>query len=301
MESFLKALFLFFLVVAITYGCSRTEPLDYDELMPEELEILVRSGKTGLMPRLCYAYARAYLETPYEEWWVVGEDYKEEIKGRFTAYCADLYKSTGDSTAACYLENYYRSTVEEGEIYLAELIYYRKGCGKSDPVEVFLQSDARVLAVVEHIPSTLTYLKNATSDYDLYTRIDRAVNLFNRYLSDLKTAQENAVLYQNYVPALIESLKGLNTTFIRLKLSLKNLLNSTYVTEVIAEISRIRSLIEDLSTDVSLLSGHINKIKMTTADAYRTNKDIMLKVGKELEQFRQNKEKFLQEYNRYLE
>lgn len=282
------------LIFLIISGCSRVEPIDYDELMPEELEILLRSGKAELAPRVCYGYAHSYLETPYEEWWVLGEGYKAFVRSRFIDSCTDLYRAKKDSTAACYLEDYYRAAINEGEINLPGLIYYSRGCGKSDSLalDISLQNDARILAMVEHIPIAFTYLSKATDKQDLYKRISKVEDLFRHYLSDLEASRENSIIYKNQIPSLVESLKGINTTLTRLKLSLN-------ATDLTVEISSILGLIEDLSVDASLLSSSL-KVDINAVGASQVNKSFMFEVEKELAQFRKDKEKFLQEYDGYL-
>ncbi len=287
---------LFALVVS---GCERE--IDYSELTPEELEILYQHGDDHLLPRLCEAYARWYLERPEEEWWMDGIEYRREVGDRFLTYCERAHTLRREKRAACYLRSYYQSLIEQGEGYLGEFIVYLKGCGSEETYRAFVEGDARIVALAEHAITALAYLGEAKGATVMGQRLGEVITLFRLYVEDLKQSEGKVVLLSDQASALVPTFEDVLTTLQQLEAVYEQVVagsrDPSGAQDVLEKLWWLLPSMEHAVRDRGKVVFRVNTLVYGTE---HLNKDLLLRIVDTLTEFKRYKEGYIRHYHTYL-
>ncbi len=215
-------LFLILVLFYLTGGCTKIPEIDYEDLTAEELEILYNNGKHFLLPNLCKAYAKWYLETLDKEWWLYGLEYKKEAGLKLKKYCNESFKKGKNKAAACYLEAYYRDLLNEGNLKIGKFIVFSRECRDAEFHRRFVNNDSMVLATVEHAMDMLKYLSEAKSFESAKKRLKITISLFDLYVKNLKQLRDKTILLLEQMGEVIEIFEDTSIVMTQLQNSYNN-------------------------------------------------------------------------------
>lgn len=285
-------------LICVVTGCSGKQEINYSELKAEELEILYRHGKEQLLPNICEAYAKWYLERPEAEWRIEGAEYKKKDGEKFLQYCSKSFKIHGDKLSACYLKSYYQSLVDKEKVYLAEFIFYLKNCGNETNYKAFLEKDSRVTAMADHALTSLKYLAGSKDPTELLKRIKKVSALFRRYVEDLKQVEGDAVLFSGRISDLVIAFDGVANTLETMKI----LLDQTRVHQ--KDISAAQSSVEkmlwhvsNLERDVTAFLEVVISVNGALLNPESLNKDLLLHIKDTLDEFKKRRDAWIKDYD----
>ncbi len=218
----LMVLFILSLLFYFISGCTKIPEIDYDDLTAEELEVLYNNGKHFLLPDLCRAYARWYLETLDKEWWLYGLEYKKQAGIKLKRYCEESFRKGRNKKAACYLESYYRNLLNEGDLKIGEFIVFSKECRGTEFYRGFINNDSMVLATVEHAFDMLEYLSDAEDFKSVRKRLKTTISIFDLYIKNLKRLKDKTVLLLEHTGEIIEIFEDTSAIMTQLQNSYNN-------------------------------------------------------------------------------
>ncbi|MEJ5299487.1 MAG: hypothetical protein WHS38_00680 [Thermodesulforhabdaceae bacterium] len=277
-------IFLFVLVAINFSGCAgKDEPIDYDELTAEELEILYLHGRTFLLPKLCNAYAKWYLERPEAEWWLEGIERKEDAGSRFISYCTKAYYTSKDQEAARYLKFYYLLNLERKPTYLGDFLFYLKGGGEKGVYEAFVEHDAHFTAIAEHGLSIVNRLLGSDGTKSDSVSVKQLADLFNRYVTDLKQLESKVLIFSGTIHVLTLNMENIATV-----------LNKT--TDDFKAVSLLKEFRHQIESGTSFAIAIDRVVKAPE----NLNKDLLLIIVDGLNDFKKNKEKYFNQYESFL-
>ena len=297
--------FIFILGVFILLSCGSAR---YEKMDAEDLEILYENGEKKLLPLVCYKYAEEYLNCSDKD--------EEEFLKKMFHYCNKSYQINRDQRSARYLSLYYGTLSMESPKYFLNYIYYTKLSGEEETIANFIKNDAKVFAIVDHLPTSLTIFQDIKTIYDVSLKLELLRMLFEKYLEDLK-ANSKLVLLSNKRESIILEFENVCSDLKLLEKEVKELIATIevasgharqgYLYLAIVQLEQLKEIVEkvgvlgeNLIESVGFLVELIKEIKKIRADYTKCDKNIIAEISDILEEFYKNKEKYQEEYDTFL-
>ncbi|WP_155810701.1 hypothetical protein [Persephonella sp. IF05-L8] len=176
-----------------------TSCIDYKKLDTDELEILYKKKKDPkILPILCEKYYKKYQEEYLKENYI--RNFQNEYRLKTIKYCTLSYDKTKDIKSAKILERFYLSNYVNFHKDFLYFLYWALKAGDTDVIDIFINNDAKIFALLEHTDQLLDYLtkdmKNLL-DEEVIHRFEVSKKMLQEYIKTLKSIKNSWLFFTN--------------------------------------------------------------------------------------------------------
>ncbi|WP_297455284.1 hypothetical protein [Persephonella sp.] len=314
----MKKFIVFFLIsiFMILNSC-----IDYKNLDTDELEILYEKKKDpNILPVLCEKYYKKYQEEYLKEDYI--RNFQNEYKLKTIKYCSLSYNKTGDIKSAKILERLYLSNYVNFHKDFLYFLYWAMKAGDTDVIDIFINNDSKIFAILEHTDQLLNYLtkdmKNLL-DEEIIHRFEVTKKMLEEYIKTLKGIKSSWLFFTNK-DYILEYFQELDNAFGQLISDMKK---NRYVIKEVREnfsyyetrrngrtyaylriIENLKALIRINIDDFYSFLGKkasLSKEISTAMEVKEKDKKILSELSPIIKRFMEQKNKYLKIYQKKFE